>query len=234
MTEAEWLACTDPTPMLELLRGNVGDRKLRLFACACCRRLGHLLTDERSRRALDIAERYADRLASAGELRAAESEGYLAVGEALPDFPGDVSDPVQAASLARYQAAGSVYYSACDNSWLGARMTCQEAARASSACAWPTGQKTEQPAQCLLLRCLFGNPFRPSPPLPSAVLGWNDGTVVKIAQGIYEERASDRLPILHDALLDAGCDNEDILAHCRSDGPHVRGCWVIDIILGKE
>jgi hypothetical protein len=58
--------------------------------------------------------------------------------------------------------------------------------------------------------------------------------VPKIAQGIYEERAFDRLPILHDALLDAGCDNEDMLTHCRSEGPHVRGCWVVDLILGKE
>jgi hypothetical protein len=84
-----------------------------------------------------------------------------------------------------------------------------------------------------LLREIFGNPFRPVTVDP-AWLRWNDGTVPKIAQGIYEERAFCRLPILHDALLDAGCDNEDILAHCRGDGPHVRGCWVIDLILGKE
>ena len=70
--------------------------------------------------------------------------------------------------------------------------------------------------------------------MSNAVLAWNDGTVRRITEGIYEERAFDRLPILHDALLDAGCDNEDILAHCRSAGPHVRGCWVIDLILGKE
>jgi hypothetical protein len=53
-----------------------------------------------------------------------------------------------------------------------------------------------------------------------------------LAVGIYEERAFGRLPILHDALPDAGCNDEDILAHCRSEGPHVRGCWVIDQILG--
>jgi len=81
---------------------------------------------------------------------------------------------------------------------------------------------------------MFGNPFRPSLPLPAAVLAWNDSTVRRIAEGIYEERAFERLPILHDALLDAGCDNEDILAHCRSAGPHVRGCWVIDAGPGKS
>ena len=58
--------------------------------------------------------------------------------------------------------------------------------------------------------------------------------VVKIAQGIYDERAFDRLPILADALEDAGCDNADILAHLRSPGPHVRGCWAVDLILGKK
>ena len=82
--------------------------------------------------------------------------------------------------------------------------------------------------------CVFGDPRRPLPHLAAAWLRWNDGTIPKIAQGIYEERAFDRLPILHDALLDAGCDDEDLLAHCRGAGPHVRGCWVIDLILGKS
>ena len=65
-------------------------------------------------------------------------------------------------------------------------------------------------------------------------LSWNDRLVVRLAQAIYEERRWRDLPILHDALLDAGCDNEDILAHCKSAGPHVRGCWVIDRLLAKE
>jgi hypothetical protein len=92
---------------------------------------------------------------------------------------------------------------------------------------------TERLPQVTLLRCIFGNPFRPAR-VDASWLRWNDGTVPRIAQGIYEERAFDRLPVLHDALLDAGCDNEDILVHCRSEGTHVRGCWVIDLILGKE
>ncbi len=86
---------------------------------------------------------------------------------------------------------------------------------------------------------LFGNPFRPVTIAPS-ILTWNDGTVRRIAEGIYEERRlpegtldSGRLAILSDALLDAGCDNEELIAHCRSPGPHVRGCWAIDQILEK-
>jgi len=75
-------------------------------------------------------------------------------------------------------------------------------------------------------------------PFPSctldAVLAWNDHTVPRIAEGIYQERAFDRLPILADALLDAGCEDEDLMHHCRSAGPHVRGCWAVDLVLGKE
>jgi hypothetical protein len=90
------------------------------------------------------------------------------------------------------------------------------------------------PIPAALLRCIFGNPFRSQPPLPASVLAWNGDTVRRIAEGIYEERAFDRLPILADALLDAGCDDEELLAHCRSAGPHVRGCWAVDLILGKS
>ena len=63
---------------------------------------------------------------------------------------------------------------------------------------------------------------------------WNDGTVHRVAQAIYDERAFERMPILADALEDAGCDNADILNHCRNGGEHVRGCWVIDLLLGKS
>jgi len=83
---------------------------------------------------------------------------------------------------------------------------------------------------CHLLRCMFGNPFRPVAFDPS----WRTSTVVALAGGVYADRAFDRLPILADALQDAGCENEDILAHCRGSGPHARGCWVVDMLLGKS
>jgi hypothetical protein len=84
-----------------------------------------------------------------------------------------------------------------------------------------------------LLREFVGNPFRPVRVEP-AWLRWAGGTVVKLAQAIYEERAFDRLPILADALEEAGCDNGDILAHLRSPGPHVRGCWAVDLLTGRQ
>jgi hypothetical protein len=81
-----------------------------------------------------------------------------------------------------------------------------------------------------LARCVFGNPFRPV----AFDLRWRTADVLGLARGIYDERAFDRLPLLADALMDAGCADEQVLGHCRSDGPHVRGCWVVDLVLGKE
>jgi len=94
-------------------------------------------------------------------------------------------------------------------------------------------RNVEKTKQIPLIHCIFGNPFCPAC-IDSAWLTWNDGTVVSIAEAIYTDRAFDRLPILADALEDAGCDNRDILEHCRLPGVHVRGCWVVDLVLGKE
>ena len=80
-----------------------------------------------------------------------------------------------------------------------------------------------------LLRCIFGNSFRSL----VADVSWITSSVDSLAESIYTDRAFDRLPILADALEAAGCTNADILGHCRGPGPHVRGCWVVDLILGK-
>jgi hypothetical protein len=90
----------------------------------------------------------------------------------------------------------------------------------------------ERKAQACLVRDVFGNLFRDVAVDP-AWLGWKDGTVIKLAQGIYDDRAFDRLPVLADALEEAGCDNAYILAHCRQPGEHVRGCWAVDLLLGQ-
>jgi len=90
----------------------------------------------------------------------------------------------------------------------------------------------ESDSQAALIHDIFGNPFRPVA-VETSWLAWNAGTVVKLAQAIYDDRAFDRLPILADALEDAGCTNADILEHCRGGGEHVRGCWVVDLLLGK-
>ncbi len=98
--------------------------------------------------------------------------------------------------------------------------------------ARPTIQRAAERAD--LLRDIFGPlPFLPHPPPDLAWLSWNSATVVSLAQGIYEERAFDRLPVLGDALEDAGCQDAEVLGHCRAGGEHTRGCWVVDLVLGK-
>ena len=92
---------------------------------------------------------------------------------------------------------------------------------------------SERRSQCGLLRDVFGNPFRPV----RADRSWlhaNAGTVFSVAQAIYEEKAFDRLPILGDALEDAGCTDAAMLDHCRQPGEHVRGCWAVDLVLQKK
>jgi hypothetical protein len=211
MTEAEWLACADPTAMLEFLRDKASERKLRLFACGCCRLVWGSLNDQWGRQTVEAAEHYADGAATAEELASAHEAALVSW-----NCPAEAS--------------------ACDAS--ATTFTTQAAMSASHHAGWAGGKDVSRAANLArhadLLRCIVGTSFRPPPSLPRTVLNWNDGTVRRIAEHIYEERAFDRLLILADALLDAGCEDEDLIAHCRSEGPHVRGCWAIDAILGKS
>ena len=107
--------------------------------------------------------------------------------------------------------------------WEWARLWTKQADR-TAAPPFPLSERSN------MLRDVLGNPFRPVAVDPA----WRTSTVVALARGIYDEKAFDRMPILADALQDAGCDNDDVLSHCRGGGPHVRGCWVVDLLLGKE
>ncbi len=106
---------------------------------------------------------------------------------------------------------------------------------------WATGENLREPHSPVLempevrplLRDVFGNPFRPAT-VSAAWLAWNGGTVPRLAQGIYDERAFERMPVLADALEEAGCTDADVLEHCRRQEVHVRGCWLLDALLGKE
>jgi hypothetical protein len=206
MTEQEWLECNDPQAMLDFLRGKVSDRKLRLFAVRCCGRISNLL-DNRAQTALAIADQFADDLANEEQLRHAEQ----LANDAFNEFY----------SVQEYAAEAVV--AACDLDDL------EESAHHA---AWLTVQLVDVEVareQCRWMRDMH-NPFRPVTLNPA----WRTSNVTALAQAIYDDRASDRLPILADALKDAGCDNADILNHCRQPGVHVRGCWVLDLILGKE
>lgn len=216
MTEQEWLNCTDPTPMLEFLRGKVSERKLRLLAVSFAQRAVHLCEGKRAIDALGVAERIADGEASGAKRVTA----YRWVAKTF-------SHPVSAALAASSHSAAigsgreAVRYLASHAGGFEpepVREQLQDRER-----------EREHVTQCGILRDVFGNPFRPV----AFNTSWLTSTVVALAEGIYTKRAFDQLPILADALQDAGCDNADILAHCRSDGPHVLGCWVVDLLLGK-
>jgi hypothetical protein len=213
--------------MLGFLRGRASDRKLRLFACACCRRIWHLLADERSRRAVEVAERFADRQATTADLDAARAAAEVSAS-------GSANDAFAAAWRAVHEAAG-------DAARCAGRSTARAAARGVRwGPAWDNARDDAATAQCDVLRDLFGNPFRPVPVSPEW-LTWDAAAVVRLAQAAYDERHlpagtldNDRLAVLADALEEADCQDGQILGHLRSGGDHVRGCWALDLVLGKS
>ena len=229
MTEREWNECTDPDALLHFLRdsGRASERKLRLFACACCRRIWDVFTDERSRKAVEASERFADRLITQKQLRAACGAAQKVALKVLNTGGSD------AALVFAVQAAHEVAKSAQTipsraelMTWLPGGIVnrvicCAEALKIP--------RSDERKQLTVLLRDVIGNPFRPATISPDE----RTTRVVSLAQGIYEERAFDRTPILADALEEAGCTNTDLLKHCRSEGPHVRGCWAVDSLLGR-
>jgi hypothetical protein len=201
MTEAEWLACTDPYAMLQFLQNKATQRQLRLFAVAALRRLartqrpGFVYPMKAAR-----CERVAERLEPQDTLRTIALDTDAVSLAALPDA---------------MDAARNCAWFATQTIWK------------------QRGTDSERSPQCDLLRCVVGNPFR-RPVLDPAWLKWSNSTVHKIAHAIAAERTFENLPILADALEEAGCTDAAILDHCRSCGEHVHGCWLVDLILGKE
>jgi hypothetical protein len=218
VTEAEWNNCTDPQAMLRFLRNNgkASERKLRLFACACCRSIWHLMTDKCSRRAVEVAERFAEGQATPQTLMKWQWAAYEAY--EVTDEAGRI-EAAYAANRAAYQEAA-----------LGALDASVAAREAGLAPA----------VQCDLLRDIFAHPFRVAPPIDKAWLCWNDRIIPRLAFPIYEERSlpagmldTARLAVLADALEETGCADAGLLGHLRDPGPHVRGCHVLDLLLGK-
>jgi hypothetical protein len=234
MTEAQWLASESPREMLAFLRRHRlaapgVRRRLRLFACACCRSFWDQFDDERCRRAVEVSERYADGRARRAELGAAR-EGAKAAWR-VADEKDALAHQWQFPEAERWEALVRSKVASAALHCAQQVMTVTPAAQTAHA-AQVVGAAAR--AHAALVRDLFGNPFRPAPAIDPAWLSWNGGTVCQLAQAIYEERAFDRLPVLADALEDTGCTDQHILAHCRSGGEHVRGCWVIDLLLGKQ
>ena len=213
--------------MCEMLGGldahaiqRISDREWRLFMTACVRRVMSVFRDERTRGLVDAIEQFADRQITRVQYARRCKRVWR------PPNPDDVwpRDGGPARERAVACARQALWYAAD-------RGTCSYA---HTAAGWARGAvgdgESEERAQAALLLCLFGNPFRPAAFAP----GWRTADVLGLARGIYADRAFDRLPLLADALMDAGCDSDDLLAHCRDEGPHARGCWVVDLLLGKE
>jgi len=241
MTEQEWNACTDPQAMLEFLRGKASDRHLRLFAVACCRRIWHLLADTLGCRAVEIAEQCAEGLLTVHESFVMGRELDLAWNNVL------INSAMQKTGCSREACDSALFAANLVTGWLDPAQAGNVATAVVWANIWQTvpdvdnldedaiallpSQSPERRVQAAILREVVGPlPFRPVTMNPP----WRTPTVTNLAESIYQERAFDRLPILADALEDAGCSNADILNHCRQGGEHVRGCWVVDLLLGKE
>jgi hypothetical protein len=221
MTEAEWLADTDPMPMLEFVRGKASDRKVRLFAVGCCQQLMPWNQNERVSEALIRAERYAE-----GELADATMEKWC---QELNRISFRIRQSMGGGGSAQTVICNAVNCACLPKRYMGVIHTWEALVNLGGVFGsdFPDRGRTIVHA---LMNDLFGNPFRPVAVEPA----WLTSTVVALAEGIYQDRAFDRLPILGDALMDAGCDNSDVLNHCRSDGPHVRGCWVVDLLTGRK
>jgi hypothetical protein len=232
MNEAEWRACAEPQRMLEFLRGRASERKLRLFACACVRRVWHLLPDARSRRAVEVAERFADGEADAEMLRLA-AIGAASVAEAGVNAAATPAEQAAAsAAFAALNATGDAARAA-DYCGANAASAAYHAATAADVPSAAAARAAERAAQARLLREVFGNPVRPAR-VHEGWLAWGGGTVPRLGAAVYEERAFERLPILADALEDAGCSDAELLAHCRSGSGHVPGCWAVDLLTDNE
>ena len=267
MTEAEWLACVDPQKMLEILQGKASDRKLRLFAVACCRRVPHLTAEPPLQEAIRVSERYAEGLCSLEEV--------LAVVPAALDLPHPRSEYTatpagyvhwhwQEDGGADFNSSDEYYlnlhhYSAVEATlwatgavrkagWKDAESAVLQAQRASQAAAaavedfsfdpslpfeirmkemdyhWECVRK-QKAAHAALLRHFVGSPSRPH----SASRSW-PSNVIQLADALYNGR--DCGFALHDALLDAG--HADLAQHFREERDHPKGCWVVDLVLGKS
>ena len=223
MTEAEWLACRDPKPMLKFIGGQASDRKLRLFAVSVAHQAWPCLVEPDLRNALDIAERGSDGAVPFEALHVATKrvDDLLGTRAASAGY-STPSEWFRTTSVENRSIHFWVFLTVFPKS--------MNSLRNADSIVYSLASKITGSLQPQLLREAFGNPFRSVLVDPA----WLTSTVLGLATGIYEEKSFDRMPILADALQDAGCDSEEILNHCRQPGEHVRGCWVIDTLLGKS
>jgi hypothetical protein len=239
MTEAEWHSLADPFALFDQIRGPKStlnlpvvatDRQLLLWASACCRRLGPVVDDARWLNAIRVVEQFADGEAAYPEV--------LAVGREMQKWFEELGgyqnvSPIGMVARSCADLSGGVD-SAYDSMGTPFLVPAEEASRWAVAAvreiAGEPAAERERAVQCSLLHDILGNPFRPA----TVREGWRTPSVLTLAIEVYRGRSFGRLPELATALIQAGCEDEIILNHCRSDGPHVRGCWVVDLFLQRQ
>jgi hypothetical protein len=246
MTEAQWRQCEVPNLMLDAIASKATDRKLRLFAVACWRRVPRISTDDGCSRAVQVAEQYADWLVHDDVLEQAHesaiSRPFAGWGQSQYEILLSREMTVPLASGAASGAAWEVQAKALRAD----RRLQRQARRARRRGAQPEEAEPndaqaatveESRQQCALLRDMFATLFRSVVIAPT----WRATDVIDLARAAYNERLLPsghldlaRLAVLADALEEAGCSDQAILEHLRTPGPHVRGCWVVDAILAKE
>jgi hypothetical protein len=233
MTETEWMTCNDSSAMLQFLWDGkrLTERKSRLFSATCCRRVSHLLADRRSRDALELAEKLAENPAGWREIDAAQMQAR----DASKCFA------VLPEQRACYRAASAVCNALRPRGCDAGMQASWEAARAMSDENYNSCSPRELKHQAGIIRDIFGPLlFRPKS-IDHSLLTWNFNTIPLLARAAYEERHlpsgtldSFRLGVLADALEEAGCTDAELLDHFRRPGTHYRGCWGLDLILGKS
>ncbi len=247
MTEAQWLAANDPVPMLATLQAGrkISERKLRLFACGCCRRLPPL-AEGPAAGMLVALERCVEGQAGPSEVAAIVQDAEEAVERLAWENEAENNDAEAALTALWHLAwacrdiAGAAYERG--------RVAAYNAVLAAAAAAGPSGEPAwikarddEQAAQATLVRDIFGTLAYREVRMDLRWLAWNAGTLKRLAAAAYGERAlpsgeleKSRLAVLADALEEAGCHDQEILRHLREQGGvHVRGCWAVDRVLGK-
>jgi hypothetical protein len=250
VTEAEWLACTDPLTMLMDLVGKASDARFRLFACACCRRIWDRFPHQNNRDLVVAVEDHPDGTfdhpvihKAAVASSAVEHEFGNQPAYWVAKYLGRGFYKCSAASSAMI-VAGKILFLVSD---VDVRDADEDLAALSYGMASRLPVRVSAPveaeatAQAGLLRDIFGNPFRAPAALPASVFEGNDSLIPRLARKAADDRRlpagtmePDRLAILADALEDAGCIDAELLAHLREPGPHVRGCWAVDLILGRS
>jgi hypothetical protein len=231
LTEAEWLESVNPNAMLSFLRRKGSGRKFRLFACACCERFERLLPEGPFLNAFLMAEKLPDHTLPEEEVQAVIRALMKARG---PSIAVDAVGNAVRQALEYRPAPEGLRFDHADAQraayWAMEAAFALSVEKSTAVVRWSAAKRAERAAQAVILRDIF-EPFR-RVKVPRAWLVWNDGTIPHLAWSIYAERAFENLPILADALEDAGCTDEALLAHCRGGGQHVRGCWAVDLLRG--